>query len=213
LSRCTSLTTLPAEVGGLRELQELSLEGCLSLGSLPESLGGLKALQKLSLAGCLSLRSLSESWRERVVRTYEHALSKPEISDVGALGDAIVATGNLVTMHYVDGRFGMTEELYRSVLQRLTGDLKLVNAAEVDSEELPSAEHRKVLWKEGYLYVRCATCARHSNMALCKSCFRAGDHNGHSWWIGFGGAGGFCDCGDDSMIGPRGSCPRHRSYH
>jgi len=62
LSECTSLISLPTEIGQLTSLKVLDLRVCISL---PEEIGELKSLKYLYLRECTSLISLPEEIGER----------------------------------------------------------------------------------------------------------------------------------------------------
>jgi Leucine-rich repeat (LRR) protein len=55
---CTSLQSLPSEIGNLVALKKLNLHRCRSLQSLPSEICNLRALQILQLNGCTSLQDL-----------------------------------------------------------------------------------------------------------------------------------------------------------
>lgn len=57
---CSRLTSLPEQLGRLTALTDLNCEGCSSLASLPTSIGQLQQLQVLNLGNCSSLASLPE---------------------------------------------------------------------------------------------------------------------------------------------------------
>ena len=61
---CSSLASLPAEVGALGSLTELDLRGCRSLASLPAEVGALSSLMWLNLRGCRKLASLPAEIRQ-----------------------------------------------------------------------------------------------------------------------------------------------------
>ncbi|KAL5564279.1 hypothetical protein UlMin_027443 [Ulmus minor] len=58
ISGCSSLVSLPNEIGNLSSLQSLNISGCSSLVSLPNEIGNLSSLQSLDISGCSSLVSL-----------------------------------------------------------------------------------------------------------------------------------------------------------
>jgi hypothetical protein len=52
---CTSLKSLPEEIGELSHLRSLQLDSCHSISALPSSLGQLTALEKITLYDCIDL--------------------------------------------------------------------------------------------------------------------------------------------------------------
>ncbi len=58
LRNCSNLAALPAAIGELKALTKLNLQWCSSLTALPESIGELKALTTLDLSYCSSLAAL-----------------------------------------------------------------------------------------------------------------------------------------------------------
>ncbi|KAL5565330.1 hypothetical protein UlMin_028494 [Ulmus minor] len=58
ISGCSSLVSLPNEIGNLSSLQSLHISGCSSLVSLPNEIGNLSSLQSLDISGCSNLVSL-----------------------------------------------------------------------------------------------------------------------------------------------------------
>jgi hypothetical protein len=61
LRNCSNLAALPAAIGELRALTELHLDGCSSLAELPDAIGELKALTTLNLRRCASLEKLPDA--------------------------------------------------------------------------------------------------------------------------------------------------------
>ncbi|KAL5565334.1 hypothetical protein UlMin_028498 [Ulmus minor] len=58
ISGCSSLVSLPNEIGNLSSLESLDISGCSSLVSLPNEIGNLSSLQSLDIRRCSSLVSL-----------------------------------------------------------------------------------------------------------------------------------------------------------
>ncbi|KAL5565339.1 hypothetical protein UlMin_028503 [Ulmus minor] len=58
IRECSNLVSLPNEIGNLSSLQSLYIGGCSSLVSLPNEIGNLSSLQFLYIGGCSSLVSL-----------------------------------------------------------------------------------------------------------------------------------------------------------
>ncbi|KAG0568850.1 hypothetical protein KC19_6G049200 [Ceratodon purpureus] len=61
LEGCPSLKKLPQSISNLESLHELDLSGCESLKELPENIGNLKHLTRLNLSRCTSLEKLPQS--------------------------------------------------------------------------------------------------------------------------------------------------------
>ncbi|KYQ90036.1 hypothetical protein DLAC_08620 [Tieghemostelium lacteum] len=64
-------------------------------------------------------------------------------------------------------------------------------------------------WQFGDAAYKCKTCQLDPTSALCISCFKTGDHEGHEYSLQSVG-GGFCDCGDPTAFKPSGFCSRHK---
>ena len=67
LRRCSSLESLPAEIGNLTNLTYLDLRMCSSLESLPAEIENLTRLEKLDLSECPHLK-LTEK-QEQFIKT------------------------------------------------------------------------------------------------------------------------------------------------
>jgi E3 ubiquitin-protein ligase UBR3 len=66
-----------------------------------------------------------------------------------------------------------------------------------------------LVWNVNYVAYRCRTCALSPCMSICAECFKNGDHVGHDFNMFRSGAGGACDCGDESVMNPKGFCSKH----
>jgi len=55
---CRELSALPAELGQLQALQQLTIHDCRELSALPAELGQLQALQQLTIHDCRELSAL-----------------------------------------------------------------------------------------------------------------------------------------------------------
>eukprot|EP01132_Coremiostelium_polycephalum_P002635 gene2635-3273_t len=64
-------------------------------------------------------------------------------------------------------------------------------------------------WSFGDTAYKCKTCQLDPTSALCISCFKAADHEGHDYALQSVG-GGFCDCGDPTAFRPSGFCTKHK---
>ncbi|KAG9395009.1 putative zinc finger in N-recognin (UBR box) [Carpediemonas membranifera] len=66
-------------------------------------------------------------------------------------------------------------------------------------------------WRPGSRAYRCLTCCHDPTSAICMSCFRAGDHEGHNYHL-ISTGGGCCDCGNGTAISRAGFCCHHKGY-
>jgi NB-ARC domain/Rx N-terminal domain len=67
ISKCDqSLNSLPSNIGGLINLEELEIIDCPNLATLPEGMEGLKALKELKIKECPKLRVLPEGLLQRL---------------------------------------------------------------------------------------------------------------------------------------------------
>jgi len=92
LRGCTSLVTLPDEIGALEGLEMLMLHDCSSLVSLPHFISGLTGLREFYLNGCVSLAALPETigMLDALEELYLHGCTKLQelprsIGQLGAL--------------------------------------------------------------------------------------------------------------------------------
>ncbi|KAL8444610.1 hypothetical protein Emed_006152 [Eimeria media] len=78
------------------------------------------------------------------------------------------------------------------------------------------------VWDGEHVAYRCLTCGGSQSSCICVACFqglcfvdffglcmKAGQHEGHSYFIYRSACGGCCDCGDASAWAPSGFCSRH----
>jgi E3 ubiquitin-protein ligase UBR3 len=66
-----------------------------------------------------------------------------------------------------------------------------------------------LVWSANYVAYRCRTCSISPCMSLCADCFMNGNHEGHDYNLFRSGAGGACDCGDESVMLKNGFCKQH----
>ncbi|ELU10689.1 hypothetical protein CAPTEDRAFT_220674 [Capitella teleta] len=66
-----------------------------------------------------------------------------------------------------------------------------------------------LVWTADFVAYRCRTCGFSPCMSLCSDCFLAGNHTGHDFNMFRSQAGGACDCGNTSVMGSEGFCPKH----
>jgi len=88
--------TLPDDLAGLQNLENLNLSGCSYLCKLPESLGVLKKLNQLDLSGCLKLTKLPDSFVRLTGLQYLN------ISSCSELNIPVDGLNKLVGLKYVD---------------------------------------------------------------------------------------------------------------
>ncbi|KAG0612692.1 hypothetical protein M758_6G046200 [Ceratodon purpureus] len=99
LEGCKSLEKLPQSISNLESLHELELSECESLKELPENIGNLKHLTHLYLGGCMSLEKLPKS-----ISNLE-SLDELDLSECESLKELPENIGNLkhLTKLYLGG--------------------------------------------------------------------------------------------------------------
>ena len=108
-----------------------------------------------------------------------------------------------------------------SVLLAVLADPNIPGGSDIQSrniymQNLPKQKGSKsrcdAQWyaKDGFENIAfgCKTCAKSSASCICVSCFEAGDHEGHDFYVSKSDYG-CCDCGDSFAWSSSGFCGRH----